>query len=334
MGVLFIALFLLAGGALAHPMDEWFTELHWKDGEGLSGRLRVPADQVAKLEQSPLSFKNGTQDLALTLRQAGLDENGRVLMDLSGPSAQPAAEVAITIPAGLMDDNQSLVGFLDFDGGEPSTVMVPAGQTRIVKPPVANEVSPDFRVFFSFGIKHILEGTDHLLFLFCLLIAGGSLRHLMVVVTAFTLGHSITLALSVLGLVSLNATLIESMIALSIVLAALSNLRAPRDDDGEEARKTTTSRGVMALVFGLIHGLGFARMLLENGLSGTGVLKPLLGFNLGVEAGQLSVVLLAYPILYMIHRSRRRRAIVVTCSILGACMGVFWLLQRLGLIAG
>ncbi len=74
-------------------------------------------------------------------------------------------------------------------------------------------------------------------------------------------------------------------------------------------------------------------MLLENGLTGSGVVKPLVGFNLGVEAGQLGVVLLSYPVLYAIHRSKHRRTIVVICSILGACMGVFWLLQRLGLIA-
>lgn len=313
-------------------MDEWFAELHWKTGQGLSGRLRVPADQVAKLERQPLEFSIGSEPLTLGLKEAGFDENGRVLVDLSASSAQATEEITISVPPGLMDENQSLVGFLDFDASEPSTVMVPAGQSRSVTAATAQSAGPDFAVFFRFGIKHILEGTDHLLFLFCLLIAGGTLRHLMVVVTAFTVGHSVTLALSVLGLISLNATLIESLIALSIVLAALSNLRIRPDDSDEQARQTTLSRGMMALAFGLIHGMGFARMLLENGLSGTGVLKPLLGFNLGVEAGQLGVVLLAYPVLYVIHRSPKRQAIVVTCSVMGACMGVFWLLERLGLI--
>ena len=313
-------------------MDEWFSELHWKNGQGLSGRFRVPADQRAKLDKQPIIFSNAGKPLVAVWSDAGTDENGRVLVELKVASAKPAAEIGIAIPVGLMDDNQSLVGFLDFDGGEPSTVMVPAGQARSVKPATAQHSSPDFGVFFRFGIKHILEGTDHLLFLFCLLIAGGTLRHLIVVVTAFTVGHSVTLALSVLGLISLNATLIESMIAVSIILAALSNLRTPPEEDEESERRTARSRGLMALVFGLIHGMGFARMLLENGLSGTGVITPLLGFNLGVEAGQLGAVLLFYPVLYLIHRSKNRRPIVVTCSVMGACMGVIWLLERLGLI--
>jgi hypothetical protein len=280
---------MLAAPVAAHPMDEWFTEMHWTNGQGLKGRFRVPADQRAKLSQQPIVFHNGTEALTVTFSDAGVDENGRVLVDMSAPSSQPAAEVAIALPAGLLDDNQSLVGFLAFDGGDPTTVMVPAGQTRTVSPPTsgvsASAGAPDIGAFFRFGLKHILEGFDHLLFLFCLLIAGGTLRHLVIVVTAFTVGHSITLALSVLGLISLNSTLIESLIALSIVLAALSNLRPPKDDSEESARKTALSRGAMALGFGLIHGMGFASMLLENGLSGTGVVAPLLGFNLGVEAG-------------------------------------------------
>ncbi len=311
-------------------MDEWFGELRWTNGQGLTGTLRVPSDQRAKLEEKPIRFRVGSDPIEVTWLDGTKDADGRTIVALQAVSVESLQSLTISVPSGLLDENQSLVGFLHFDHGEPATFIIPAGQERSFDQPkqeLADTAAwSDFSSFFRLGIRHILEGTDHLLFLLCLLIAGGSLRHLVVVVTAFTVGHSITLALSVLGWLSLSSRLTESMIALSIVIAALSNLRLKPD---QESGKTVLVRGLLAGGFGLVHGLGFASMLLSNGISGEGVALPLVGFNLGVEAGQVAAVLLVYPIIVAIHRSSARKAVVNGVSLLGALMGLFWFLERI-----
>ena len=140
------------------------------------------------------------------------------------------------------------------------------------------------------GLDHILTGYDHLLFVLGLVLAAGSLRRLAITVTAFTLAHSVTLGLAAMGFVPAGGLWVELGIALSIVVVGARNLiqGVPRAAAGE------------ALGFGLLHGLGFAG-LLADALSGHdgGRLLPLLGFNLGIEAGQL---LVALPVGWILFR--------------------------------
>ncbi len=142
--------------------------------------------------------------------------------------------------------------------------------------------------FFPLGIEHILTGYDHLLFLLALMLRGGGLWSLLKIVTAFTVAHSITLALAALDLVVLPGVLIESVIALSIAYVALENLLP---------RYAVSRRWAVSFLFGLVHGFGFSSVLREIGLPKENLLLSLLNFNLGVEAGQLAVVLLVVPIL-------------------------------------
>src|SRR4051812_1754833 len=135
--------------------------------------------------------------------------------------------------------------------------------------------------FVAAGIHHILIGPDHILFLIGLLLLGGSVRRLALVVTAFTLAHSVTLSLAVLGLFSPPARVVEPAIALSIVYVGIDNLlvRSGRD-----------LRAWIALGFGLVHGLGFASVLREMDLPRRALAWSLVSFNVGVEVGQLLVV--------------------------------------------
>ena len=140
--------------------------------------------------------------------------------------------------------------------------------------------------YLVLGVEHILAGIDHLLFVIALLFLGGFNRQLVWTITAFTAAHSITLALSALDLLTLRSAPVEAAIALSIVLVAVEALH----------RRDTLSRrwpALVAFMFGLVHGLGFAGALREIGLPETHVSAALLAFNLGVEAGQLAVVGLA-----------------------------------------
>jgi hydrogenase/urease accessory protein HupE len=137
------------------------------------------------------------------------------------------------------------------------------------------------------GVEHILTGLDHLLFVISLLLLVGFERRLVATITAFTLAHSLTLAASAMGLLVLRAPPVEATIALSIVLVSAEALRS---------RDTLTRRwpALVAFVFGLVHGLGFAGALKEIGLPEQHASIALLTFNLGVEAGQLAVVGLAW----------------------------------------
>ena len=148
--------------------------------------------------------------------------------------------------------------------------------------------------FFPLGIEHILTGYDHLLFLLALMLRSGGLWSLLKIITAFTIAHSITLALAALDVIVLPGALVESVIALSIAYVALENLLP---------RYAASRRWAVSFLFGLAHGFGFSSVLREIGLPKENLLLSLLNFNLGVEVGQLTIVLLAVPIL-MRFRSR------------------------------
>ena len=176
--------------------------------------------------------------------------------------------------------------------------------------------------FIMLGIEHILTGFDHLCFLLALLLVAPRLRDVLTVVTTFTVAHSLTLAAAALGLVSLSSSIVEPLIAASIVYVGLENLffrRQPR------------YRLALVFGFGLIHGLGFASGLAERlpGVTGFAVVPPLLGFNLGVETGQLAVAGLLVPLIALArHRPNLFLRLQPACSFLIAGAGLVWLLQR------
>ena len=202
------------------------------------------------------------------------------------------------------------------------------------------------RRFAAAGVHHILIGPDHLLFLVGLLLMGGSVRRLVLVVSAFTLAHSVTLSLAVLGLVSPPGWVVEPAIALSIVYVGADNLIVQRaegpanadkrlqSDRGEKlAGSQNTPRDVrawIALGFGLIHGFGFAGVLREMELPAGALGWSLLSFNLGVEAGQVLVVAAVAGLLGAVRRrseaAGRRIATVGSVAVVAA--GAFWFVER------
>jgi hypothetical protein len=177
------------------------------------------------------------------------------------------------------------------------------------------------RAFVAAGVHHILIGPDHLLFLIGLLLLGGTMRRLVVVVSAFTLAHSITLSLAALGLVNPPARVDEPIIALSIVFVGADNLMVHGGRD---------VRAWIALAFGLIHGFGFAGVLREMGLARGALGWSLFSFNLGVEIGQLIVVLIVASALAALRAKSETagQRIAFGGSLLVAAAGVFWFVER------
>jgi hypothetical protein len=158
-----------------------------------------------------------------------------------------------------------------------------------------------------------------LLFLLTLLIVRQSFKQLAWVITAFTIAHSITITLTVLGWIQLPSLFVEAVIALSICYVALENI----------FRKEIRYRSILTFVFGLIHGMGFAGILLEMNLPKASLAVNLASFNIGIEVIQLAIVALLLPLLTLLHRWKHARAAVVGISGLAFVLGAIWLVQRL-----
>src|SRR5256712_8979964 len=174
--------------------------------------------------------------------------------------------------------------------------------------------------FTALGIRHILTGYDHMLFLVSLLMLGGGLRSLLKIVTAFTVAHSATLSLAVLNVVALPSRWVESGIALSIAYVAAENLW--------RREHATRSRWLVTFSFGLIHGLGFATILKEMAISRANLALSLVTFNFGVELGQIAVVttvFLGLRALTMLTWETTLRRLV---SATAAAIGIVWFIQR------
>ncbi|MCI0620209.1 MAG: HupE/UreJ family protein [Acidobacteria bacterium] len=186
----------------------------------------------------------------------------------------------------------------------------------------ASEAKPEsFRQFLALGVEHILTGYDHVVFLLGLLLAGSAFWSTAKIITSFTLAHSITLALAVLDVVRISPGVVEPLIAASIVYVGLENI----------FQRDLRWRWLLTFVFGLVHGFGFASVLRELGIgaAGAGVAVPLISFNLGVEIGQIGIMLLVLPLIWKL-RSRPFFVMrcVPTCSLLVTLAGGYWLVRR------
>ncbi|MEO1744083.1 MAG: HupE/UreJ family protein, partial [Cyanobacteria bacterium J06629_9] len=174
------------------------------------------------------------------------------------------------------------------------------------------------------GAEHMFTGYDHVLFLVVLLLPGGGLFYQLKLVSTFALAHSLTLALGGLGMVSLPAVWVESAIALSIIYIAIDNLWPGR----------LQYRWAITFVFGLIHGLGFANMLQDLIAPRTNPLWPLVGFNLGIEVGQLAIVLLflagirLFKTQSVLHSITQNRVLWWALSLGIAAVGTAWFTER------
>ena len=292
-------------------------------GSTLRYRLTLGPDALASLD--------GAHDglPSLIARHVEVRANGTPCAPVPGAVAPPTVERASLVatvdyacPAGierlaLRDD---LVDRLGPDYHTLARIALPDAVRQFVFEPdrrvveivlgtaAAEPAAPmeaSAAAFFRLGIEHILTGFDHLLFLGALLLRGGGLGSILGIVTAFTLAHSLTLALAVLRVVSVPPEIVEPLIALSIVYVAAENLLLARP---------SRRRWIESFAFGLVHGLGFAGALLELELPREMLVWSLLAFNLGVEAGQLAAVALLLPLLAWLQQAGRRRATAILAA--------------------
>lgn len=246
-----------------------------------------------------------------------------------------------TAPLVICDDNGSIIGstilspekmaaeLLRPEKTVPTPTPISYTQATTNDPPKPTDTTatayPSFADFLRLGLHHILNvnAADHLLFLAALLLGCRRLKPMLLVITGFTLAHSITLAIAALEIFTLPTRLVEPLIAASIIFVALENFRRA---------ETSWPRYALTCGLGLIHGFGFAGALRESGLGGNGweMVVPLLAFNCGVELGQLIVALGLLPLLLLLERFAWFRMHGVRfLSALIMLLAAFWVWQRL-----
>ena len=179
-----------------------------------------------------------------------------------------------------------------------------------------------FYIFVKAGFEHIIpQGLDHILFVLGLFFSCITFRSLLWQVTAFTVAHSITLVLAAQGLVQLRGDIVEIIIALSIVWIAVENCLY---------KETSKWRYLVVFSFGLLHGLGFAALLTQYGLPKENFISLLLAFNIGVEFGQLAVLVIAFLLIKLVLRKNwYSNQIKIPASIIIALVGLFWFVERI-----
>jgi len=309
------------------------------DGAITWGELRARHDAVdayalarLRLEPSDAPCDLGAKDHLVAQHSDGA--YAVLVFDAVCPRAAKSLEVAYGLLFDLDPQHRGLLQ-VRTDGKTQTAIFSPE---RPVQTFSLGEVDPIGAVldYFREGARHIWIGFDHILFLITLLLPavvtreqgtwrpvegfGDAFRSVVKVVTAFTLAHSVTLSLAVLDLVVLPSRLVESVIAASIAVAALNNIWP----------LVTRRLWLMAFAFGLVHGFGFAGVLLDLGLPDQTLLAALAGFNLGVEAGQLAIVAAVLPAAYWLRRSSLygRLALPAGSGAIAAVGGV-WLLERM-----
>lgn len=239
--------------------------------------------------------------------------------------ARPLAGQTIAIGYPFANPNLATIARLRLLSGEHTLVRSPQESALTVPESVAPSAA--FPRYAKLGFEHIWLGFDHLLFVAGLIFVAGSIRRILVTITGFTITHSATLALAALDLVRLPPSAVEAVIALSIMFLAVEIVKGPRD--------TLTWRRPVAVAgsFGLLHGFGFAAVLGEIGLPSGNLLLGLLGFNLGIEAGQILFALLLIGLFALLRRLGERFALAIRGKALagyavGSLAG-YWMVARL-----
>jgi hypothetical protein len=308
------------------------------DGDITWGEVRARHTDIAAYALQRLDVSSGGERCALSPTAQMIDshtDGTYAVLAFSGEcvAAGPTLTIGYRLFEGLDPQHRGLLNLIEH--GQSRSVVFSADTPQRV---IGGDMSgpwTQFTTYVNEGVWHIWTGFDHILFLLSLLLpavlvrSGGgwktsdSFRNAFVevakVVTAFTVAHSITLTLAALSIVVLPSRLVESGIALSVVLAALNNLRPV----------VANGRWIAAFAFGLLHGFGFAGALHDLGLPTGSLALSLFGFNVGVETGQLAIVVVFLPLAYALRSTwAYRRMLLGGGSIAIAAVASVWLIER------
>lgn len=244
------------------------------------------------------------------------------------PKGQPLDGQTVTVDGLAQTVTDVLVRVDAATGQDVNAVLKPSSPTMVLT--LSGPKGASVPTYLTLGIEHILTGFDHLLFVLGLLLLVGVNRQIIKAVTAFTVAHSITLAIAALGFVKFPTALIEALIALSIVFVASELVPRP----GRAPTLTQRYPWVVAFIFGLLHGLGFAGALAQIGLPPGAAPQALFLFNVGVEIGQLAFIAAAVAVILILRRVRAQLtwrtdtlARLAPAYLIGS-LAAYWLIER------
>ncbi|MEQ8209189.1 MAG: HupE/UreJ family protein [Lacipirellulaceae bacterium] len=311
-----------------------------RDGKITWGELKEKRRSIADYALNRLSMKADGTDCQLKLAELLVTQHSDgayavLQLDAEGQGDAELIEVEYSL---LFELDPTHRGLVLYENGPTASTHILSPESRTLQLNTAE--SSLWRTLLEYiweGVWHIWIGTDHILFLICLLIPavlvrresewqpveafGPACKEVLKIVTVFTVAHSITLWLSVMEYVTLPSQMVEATIAFSIIVTAANNLWPVLPLSG----------WMIAFFFGLIHGFGFANVLLDLGLSSTALAVSLLGFNVGVELGQLAIVLVFLPIAYALRHTRFYEwGIMRGGSVVIAVIAALWMVERVG----
>lgn len=331
--VLFLPmLFIPIGAALADEARPVYIEVVENNNSQLLLKWKVPPVMPA-VRAPAISLQHPQCTVADGATAAGLIGRRLYQCNITDPAvpAEVPFEVRLDYPA----TNPALTSLLVFKPFEQEPIQVFSGpeKTALIIP-IATSAAAVAKQYTVAGIEHILVGTDHLLFVLCLMIIAGRFKRLLLTVTGFTLAHSITLSLATLDIVRLPTELVELLIALSIVLLAVEIIKHRRAPEGQPPSFTWRYPVSASSAFGLLHGFGFAVVLQELGLPTAMKAQALLFFNIGVELGQLLFIALVLIIVFLGLRTiapvSKHRTLLTDMVVYGVGItSAYWLFERL-----
>lgn len=327
-----VALLAWLGSGLAARADEFrpaYLQLVETAPDRIAMTWRVPAlDDATSLSLRPV-LPSGATDVAppCTLFLGGAQVTQRTLAVPGGLIGKP-----VRFEGGAAGRSDILVRYQRLDGTEQLERLGPFDPAfTAVASPGPREVIASYTWL---GVEHILLGADHLLFVAALVMLVRGVRQLLLTITAFTVAHSITLALATLGVVAVPGPPVEAIIALSIMFVAVEILRRERGQPSLASERPW----LVAFSFGLLHGLGFAGALAEVGLPENRIPLALLFFNIGVEIGQLLFVAALLALAAAVRRLAggppdQRLAVTVPAYAIGG-IASFWVIERVAAFGG
>lgn len=354
---------LVDGGAIAEVRVRWLELTSvTRDSDAADG----PLDRAKVVSYLQTRLRLESDDGPCEAIPAGVTslpaERGWLRLEWRVRCASPPQQLHSQLFASLTNH----VHLATVIGSSPvDVVLSPTAPSAQIHSGGAEAVSGGLRSYLRLGVEHILSGWDHLAFLFLLIVVARRFREVAILVTGFTVGHSVTLAAAALGVVVPHARAVEATIAASILLVALENVGIERLRGGAlvvlgaillfaasavfgglpafwgialftacyfALLRTLGGAGrlrwLIACLFGFVHGLGFSGVLLEQELPRAQLVQALFGFNVGVELGQLAVVACVWPILSWLRSRKLGSALVDLTAVAGATVGTFVLLVR------
>jgi hypothetical protein len=296
------------------------------DGDITWAEVEQRREAIASYLQSRITLTAGGA-CSLTLDHSGASTSGGIdYLDLGFAGQCPDATTPLTLKSDVfLDIDPDHRMFLTApDGAQSTNAVIRATNPEITLTPGAGGAWNTFAGYLQAGVEHLLGGADHIVFLLVLMLPavsigrqqpGVAISRVVAAVTGFTLAHALTLTAGVTALLRPPPSLIECLIALTIVIAAVDNLRP----------FIPAPRAAVAAFFGLFHGFGFAAALDVLHLQGADFVLALLGFNAGIELAQIGLVLILFPALVMLSHGR---GFLLIGSSLGGLAGLGWLVYR------